>query len=99
MQLARHSDPKLTIRTYGRLGLADLGGAVGRLPAITPGAAGGSDAAALPATGTDGRHVPKHVPVADSGRVRSRTREKTGDAGPSPPIAENTGNEGERGPE
>jgi len=36
MQLARHSDPKLTARRYGTLGLHDLAGAVARLPIFTP---------------------------------------------------------------
>jgi len=35
MQLARHSDPKLTARRYGTLGLHDLAGAVARLPIFT----------------------------------------------------------------
>lgn len=34
MQLARHSDPKLTLKRYGRLTLLDLGAAVGRLPRV-----------------------------------------------------------------
>src|SRR5205085_6909043 len=34
MQLARHSDPKLTMAVYGRARLHDLGEAVGRLPAL-----------------------------------------------------------------
>jgi hypothetical protein len=34
MQLARHSDPKLTMARYGRAQLHDLGQAVGRLPEL-----------------------------------------------------------------
>lgn len=34
MQLARHSDPKLTMARYGRAQLADLGAAVASLPAL-----------------------------------------------------------------
>ncbi len=34
MQLARHSDPKLTMRRYGRAQLRDLAEAVGRLPSV-----------------------------------------------------------------
>ena len=53
MQLARHSDPKLTMAVYGKAQLHDLGEAVGRLPALL-----GDDASpqgqALKATGTDG---------------------------------------------
>src|SRR5687767_837265 len=36
MQLARHSDPKLTMAVYGRARLADLATAVGRLPTLLP---------------------------------------------------------------
>src|SRR5262245_37036102 len=35
MQLARHSDPKLTMAVYGRAALHDLGAAVDRLPVPT----------------------------------------------------------------
>jgi hypothetical protein len=51
MQLARHSDPKLTMAVYGRAQLHDLAGAVGRLPGLL----GGPEAEApqLAATGTD----------------------------------------------
>ena len=35
MQLARHSDPKLTMARYGRAQLHDLGRAVDRLPTFT----------------------------------------------------------------
>ncbi len=79
MQLARHSDPNLTMKVYGRLRLHDLGNAVGRLPAVSPGGNSDTGAAALLATGTDGRHVPRHVPghvpASDSGREQSRTSE------------------------
>src|SRR5437588_7485013 len=34
MQLARHSDPKLTMAVYGRAALHDLGPAVDRLPGL-----------------------------------------------------------------
>ena len=34
MQLARHSDPKLTMAVYGRAQLHDLAAAVQRLPAL-----------------------------------------------------------------
>lgn len=51
MQLARHSDPKLTMARYGRAQLHDLAGAVEGLPNLLPatGPAGG----VLAATGTD----------------------------------------------
>ena len=50
MQLARHSDPKLTMAVYGRAQLHDLGRAVERLPDLLAGP--GVEAPA--ATGTDG---------------------------------------------
>src|SRR4029078_1488128 len=53
MQLARHSDPKLTMAVYGRAQLHDLGEAVRRLPELhgEPEKQAGE---ALAATGTDG---------------------------------------------
>jgi hypothetical protein len=51
MQLARHSDPKLTMAVYGRAQLHDLGAAVGRLPGLL---CDGPKRQALQATGTDG---------------------------------------------
>jgi integrase len=50
MQLARHSDPKLTMAVYGRAQLHDLGEAVRRLPSLDTGS---SEREALRATGTD----------------------------------------------
>ena len=57
MQLARHSDPKLTMAVYGRAALHDLGAAVDRLPGLVTTA--GPDSAEtvrppLRATGTAG---------------------------------------------
>jgi integrase len=76
MQLARHSDPKLTMRVYGRLRLQDLGNAIGRLPSLSPSGTNGTGLGVLTATGTDGPHVPPHVPAhvpaGDSGRGRLR---------------------------
>ncbi len=51
MELARHSDPKLTLRTYARMSLADLGDAV---PAL-PGRDSDPTTQAARATGTDGK--------------------------------------------
>ncbi|HYT89387.1 MAG TPA: tyrosine-type recombinase/integrase [Gemmataceae bacterium] len=51
MQLARHSDPKLTMARYGRAQLHDLGAAVERLPALLPKT--GPKNEAVRATGTD----------------------------------------------
>jgi integrase len=53
MQLARHSDPKLTMAVYGRAQLHDLGQAVSRLPSLR--SAPVTESAALAATGTNGR--------------------------------------------
>src|SRR5262249_35565108 len=50
MQLARHSDPKLTMAVYGRAQLHDLGRAVERLPDLQA----GPEAETGAATGTDG---------------------------------------------
>src|SRR5262249_30840532 len=36
MQLARHSDPRLTLSVYGKAGLAELGVSVAKLPEISP---------------------------------------------------------------
>ena len=35
-ELARHSDPKLTMNVYTKLGVHDLAGALDRLPSLTP---------------------------------------------------------------
>src|SRR5437588_5553516 len=52
MQLARHSDPKLTMAVYGRAQMHDLAGVVGRLPSLGTDR-GGNEAHRLAATGTD----------------------------------------------
>jgi hypothetical protein len=49
MQLARHSDPKLTMARYGRAQTHDLGEAVNRMPSLLPDAANGKQV--LQATG------------------------------------------------
>jgi integrase len=53
MELARHSDPKLTMKVYGRLRPKDLTGAVERLPSLLA-AASEPIAETVSATGTDG---------------------------------------------
>jgi integrase len=77
MQLARHSDPKLTMAVYGRAQLHDLGRAVERLPGLTAGPT--TEAGTLKATGTadarGSRHVPQHVPAGDAGRGSLRVLE------------------------
>src|SRR5262245_27672673 len=56
MQLARHSDPRLTMAVYGRAQLHGLGAAVERLPSLHAGPETRSEA--LAATGTDGKPRP-----------------------------------------
>jgi integrase len=60
MQLARHSDPKLTMARYGRAQLHDLAGAVEGLPSLLPATAPGSEV--LAATGTDELTIPGSAP-------------------------------------
>src|SRR5438105_2104534 len=55
MQLARHSDPKLTMAVYGKARLHDLAGAIDRLPTLATSSGSDSVAGVLAATGTDGR--------------------------------------------
>ena len=55
MQLARHSDPRLTMAVYGRAQLHDLGDAVGRLPSLLSGTS--PDRQQMQATGTEGRSI------------------------------------------
>jgi hypothetical protein len=64
MQLARHSDPKLTMARFGRVQLHDLGAAVERLPSLLDDPARAGDTEALQATGTDGNYLPPGSPLA-----------------------------------
>ena len=48
-ELARHSDPKLTMNVYTKLGIHDLAGALDRLPGLSPSQ---PDRSVLRATGT-----------------------------------------------
>jgi integrase len=90
MQLARHSDPRLTMATYGRAQLHDLGEAVGRLPSFTSPAA--PEAAVLRATGTeDGRNAlaPALAPKGDISRDLVRQADtESGVAGKGPSSIE-----------
>ncbi len=72
MQLARHSDPKLTAAVYGRARLHDLGEAAERLPSLTIGPA--TEAPAMQATGTHDAapFCTDFVQNVDSGRERLR---------------------------
>jgi len=65
MQLARHSDPKLTMARYGRARLNDLGATLDRMPPLLPKSGPKADAPAARQTGTDGRlvgadHISQH---------------------------------------
>src|SRR5262249_1917473 len=61
MQLARHSDPKLTMAVYGRAQLHDLGETVRRLPSLLDGDLPVHEA--LQATGTGGPNTPPAASV------------------------------------
>ena len=56
-ELARHSDPKLTMNTYTRLGVTDLAGALEALPSVPTG--NPPEREASRATGTDDTPVQK----------------------------------------
>lgn len=57
MQLARHSDPRLTLARYGRLQVHDLSSAVNRLPSLLDGRTDAPTGQAVRATGTDGAGI------------------------------------------
>ena len=73
MTLARHSDPKLTMRVYGRLSRSESRDAINRLPSLT-------DGAVDMARGMY-RHGPKPVPADgdDQGRLKMETKESESD--------------------
>jgi len=64
MQLARHSDPKLTMARYGRARLTDLGTTLERMPTLLPGI--GPTGISARATGTDGKPA-LHSPLLSPG--------------------------------
>jgi integrase len=73
MQLARHSDPRLTMARYGRASLHDLGAAVDRLAAMLQ--PDTTEPSALRATGTDASMsvdpcYPPVTPLPATGRDR-----------------------------
>jgi site-specific recombinase XerD len=83
MQLARHSDPKLTMAVYGRAQLHDLGNAVSRLPDLSS----EPEPVAMKATGTDSRFVRRFA--------QPNAREcgdMVGDDGDGPRTVENAAN-------
>lgn len=65
-ELARHSDPKLTMNVYTKLGIHDLGAALDRMPTIRPPASDPNETATMAATGTLGVKV--HTPEAQQYR-------------------------------
>jgi integrase/recombinase XerC len=66
--LARHSDPKLTMNVYTKLGIHDLGGALDRMPSIGPVS---PESQPLRATGTDGNATgPQYGQQCESGELR-----------------------------
>jgi hypothetical protein len=89
MQLARHSDPKLTMAVYGRAQLHDLGAAVGRLPSLLN--EPDTETQALQATGTDG---PADPAAGDPLTGAYRILTSAPDAG-CPPLRLVDGREGE----
>ena len=77
MQLARHSDPKLTMARYGRAQIHDLGEAVNRMPSLLT--ASLHEKQALQATGTDAGLRP--VCASPDFRVYRRDPAETDDSG------------------
>src|SRR4051794_18512389 len=77
MQLARHSDPKLTMAVYGRAQLHDLAARVERIPSLTSGAEATPRKAAR-ATGTGGKAKPSPLHTA---YTTSRRRGMAGEGG------------------
>ena len=82
MQLARHSDPKLTMAVYGRAQLHDLGAAVGRLPDPCDSSRPG----VRPAAGTEAACTPACTELVQAGDGRGA--ERTGVEGPSATLLE-----------
>lgn len=90
MTLMRHSDPKLTLRTYGRLQLGHLSRAVGNMPSVLP-TGGESLASGLPQFG------PELGQAGDGGGEVVMAGEDGSDDGGRPNSLENQGVEGVRG--
>jgi integrase len=86
MQLARHSDPKLTMAVYGRAQLHDLGRAIRRLPNLTD----GPQKQELAATGTTGGGAPSprlhHFGENPCVSVRADEKTTAGERAASPPL-------------
>ena len=73
--LARHSDPKLTMNVYTRLGVHDLAGALERMPHITPDR---TDRLPVQATGTDNATSFDPASSHDSSSAKQRIRVRSG---------------------
>ncbi len=78
MQLARHSDPKLTMAVYGRARLHDLAGTVDKLPFL--GAASAQDQE-LRATGTDSKSADPSSRLHSACRADETAQENLGQSG------------------
>src|SRR5262245_23500394 len=80
MALARHSDPKLTMKRYGKPQLHDLGAKIERLPSLRPTGLA-AEPVTLSATRTDGAPAcTKLAQANDSKRDRAGVGERIGSA-------------------
>jgi integrase len=91
MALMRHSDPKLTMRIYGRLQLHDLAETVGAMPRIVPGPDG--------AANLTPNLTPDLAPAGDGSSGRLMVGDGTVLPGPSAESLNPSGFDGERGAE
>ncbi len=88
MELARHSDPKLTLKTYARVGMHDLARVLDAMP--RPDTKPARNTQPLRATGTDDRVVspyfdpPQKSPhsTRETGRSSAASRDQTGNNAP-----------------
>jgi hypothetical protein len=62
MSLARHSDPRLTMKRYSRVAIADTAGALAMLPKLGETTGKSDDATSLRATGTDSANATQDAP-------------------------------------
>jgi excisionase family DNA binding protein len=89
MHLARHSDPKLTLKRYGKPRLHDMAATVARLPRLLPEHAPDAqpaEAPALRATGTDDSPVVLVAPMV-APTAAGRTPQPDGRCGRGPEMA------------
>ena len=86
MALTRHSDPKLTLRTYGRLRLEHLGTVAAKLPLLVSGMVKN-----IPV------HGQKHGRAADEDRRLGKMSEELPAVGTSVEVLESRGVEANRG--